>query len=94
MTWWRDLLVGQVAILDLELFKAAIVKTDRVPVLFLPLLRNLLLLDHHSVGLFFVALVALLGLEQLVFEVGDLHIALVVQLVDAPVENYLHPAQL
>ena len=57
--------------------------------LLLPLLSDLLLLDHDLISTLFVALVALLGFQELVLEVRDLDVALIVKLVDSAMENDL-----
>ena len=82
------------AVLDLQLLQVAVVVVDRVSVLVLPLLGDLLLLDNHAVRALLVALVSLLGLQELSFQVSNLDVALVVELVDAVVEDNLHAVQL
>ena len=82
------------AVLDLQLLQVAVVVVDRVSVLVLPLLGDLLLLDDHAVRALLVALVSLLGLQELSFQVSNLDVALVVELVDAVVEDNLHAVQL
>ena len=62
--------------------------------LFLPLLSDFLLLNHDSVGALFVALVALLRLQELIFEVSDLDVTLIVELVHSAMENNLQTVQL
>ena len=57
--------------------------------LFLPLFSDLLLLDHDLIGTLFVAFVALLGLQELVLKVGHLDVALIIELIDAAMENDL-----
>ena len=57
--------------------------------LLLPLLCDLLLLDHDLISTLFVALVALLCLQELVLEVSDLDVALIVELIDSAMENDL-----
>ena len=94
LTLELDDFVRQVPVLDLKLLQGPVVETHSVPVLLLPLLRNLLLLDHHSVSALFVALVSLFRLKELVLEVGHLDIALVVELVDAAVEDDLETVEL
>ena len=49
-------------IFDLDLFEGPVVEADRVSMLLLPLLSDLLLLDHDLVGSLLVALVPFLGL--------------------------------
>ena len=61
--------------------------------LFLPLLCDLFLLDHNLISTLFVALVALFGLQELVLEVSDLYVALIVELIDAAMENDLESVQ-
>ena len=62
--------------------------------LLLPLLSDLLLLDHHRVGSLFVGLMPLLGLKKLVLEVSDLDVAFIVQLIRPAVEDDLESVQL
>ena len=57
--------------------------------LLLPLLSDLLLLDHDLIGAFLVAFVTLLGLQELVLEVGHLDVALIIELIDSAMENDL-----
>ena len=57
--------------------------------LLLPLLSDLLLLDHDLIGTLFVAFVTLLGFQELILEVGHLDVALIVKLVDSAMENDL-----
>ena len=57
--------------------------------LFLPLFSDLLLVDHDLVCALFVALVSFLRLEQTVLQMSHLDIALIVQLVDATMEDNL-----
>ena len=61
--------------------------------LLLPLLCDLLLLDHDLISALFVALVALLCLQKLVLEVSDLDVALIVELIDSAMENDLESVQ-
>ena len=49
--------------------------------LILPFLSDLLLLDHHSIGLLFVSLVSLLGLQQDILKVGNLYIGFISKLI-------------
>ena len=84
-----DLLVGEVAVFNLNLFERPIVEADSVPMLLLPLLGDFLLLNHDSVGALLVAFMTLLCFEELILKVGHLDVALIVQLVDAAVENNL-----
>jgi len=84
-----NLLVRKMPVLNLNLLEASVVVGNRVAVFFLPLLSNLLLLDHDCVGALFIALVTLFRLEKLVLQVGNFDVALVVQLVDSAVENDL-----
>ena len=58
-----NLLVRKMPVLNLNLLEASVVVGNRVAVLFLPLLSNLLLLDHDCVGAFFIALVTLFRLK-------------------------------
>ena len=62
--------------------------------LLLPLLSDLLLLNHDGVGALLVALVALFVLEQLILQVGNLDVALVIQLVNPSMEDNLQSVQL
>ena len=55
--------------------------------LLLPLLCDLLLLDHDLISTLFVAFVALLGFQELVLEVSDLDVALIVEFINAAMEN-------
>ena len=61
--------------------------------LLLPLLSDLFLLDHDLIGTLLVAFVALFGLQELVLEVGHLYVALIVELIDATMENDLESVQ-
>ena len=61
--------------------------------LFLPLLCDLLLLDHDLISTLFVAFVALLGFQELVLEVSDLDVALIVEFIDSAMENDLESVQ-
>ena len=61
---------------------------------FLPFLSDLLLVDHDLVCSLLVTLVAFLRLEKTVFEMSDLDIALVIQLVDATLEHNLEAIDL
>ena len=61
-----NLLVRKMPVLNLNLLEASVVIGNRVAVLFLPLLSNLLLLDHYCVGALFIALVTLFLLEKLI----------------------------
>jgi len=79
-----------VAILNLKLLEAAVVVADCVAVLVLPLLGDLLLLDHHVICALFVALVPLLRFEKLVFQVGYFDVALVVELVYSAMKDDFH----
>ena len=88
------LLVAEEAVLDLDLLEAAVVEADRVPVFFLPLLSNFLLRYHHAVGSLLVTLVPFLGFKELVFEMGNLDVAFVVELVDTAMEDDLESVQL
>ena len=62
--------------------------------LLLPLLSDLLLLDHDSVGSLLVGFVPLFHLKKLVLQVGHFHIALIIELVDAGVEDNLEAVEL
>lgn len=57
-----NLLVREMSILNLEVLYGPIVIGHGSPVLVLPLLCYLLLLNHNSVGLLFVCLVSLFRL--------------------------------
>ena len=59
----------------------------------LPLLSDLLLLDHDLIGSLLVAFMALLGLQELILEMGHLDVAFIVQFIDTAVENDLEPIQ-
>ena len=84
-----DDFIWEVPVLDLDLLEWAIIEADSVAVLFLPLFSDLLLLDHDLIGTLFVAFVALLGLQELVLKVGHLDVALIIELIDAAMENDL-----
>ena len=60
----------------------------------LPFFGDFLLVDHDFVRLFFITFVAFLRFEKTVLEVGNLDIAFVVELVDAPLEHDLETVDL
>lgn len=55
------------SVLNLQVLYSPVVVGDSGPVLILPLLSDFLLLDHHSVGLLLVSLVALFRLQYHIF---------------------------
>ena len=61
--------------------------------LLLPLLCDLLLLDHDLISTLFGAFVALFGFQELVLEVSDLDVALIVEFIYAAMENDLESVQ-
>jgi hypothetical protein len=63
-------------------------------VLFLPLFCDFLLLDHNSVGTFFITFMAFFGLQKLVLKVGDFDIALIIKLVNPAMEHYFEAIEL
>ena len=81
-------------VLNLQLLQRSVIEAHSVSVLLLPLFGDFLLLDHHVVGALLVALVSLLGLQQLILEVSDLDVAFVVELVDSAMEHNLQAIQL
>ena len=82
------------SVLNLQVLHCSIVVTHGGPVLVLPLLSNLFLLDHYSVGLLLMGLVSLFGLKQHVLQMSDLDIRLVSQLIDSAVGYNLLSIQL
>ena len=81
-------------VLNLQLLQRSVIEAHSVSVLLLPLFGDFLLLDHHVVGALLVALMSLLGLQQLILEVSDLDVAFVVELVDSAMEHNLQAIQL
>ena len=81
-------------VLYLEVLDGPIIVTHSRSVLVLPLLGDLLLLDHHGVGLFFMCLVPLFLFENHVLQVCDLEVTLIGQLVHPTVMDDLLPVKL
>ena len=86
----QNLLVREVSVLDLELLEAAVVEGDRVAVLVLPLLGDLFLLNHDAICALLITLIPFLGLKKLILQMGDLDIALIIELIDTTMEHNLH----
>ena len=57
-------------------------------VLIFPLVNNLLLLDHDLVGSLLFGSVLLLGLQELVLQLGDFYVAVIVKFVHAVVVDH------
>ena len=81
-------------VLDLDLLQGAIIVGHSVAMLLLPLLSDFLLLYHDVVGTLLVTLVTLFGLQELVLQMGHLHVALVVKLIHTTMEDDLETIQL
>ena len=81
-------------VLNLQLLQRSVIEADSVSVLLLPLFGDFLLLDHHVVGALLVALMPLLGLQQLILKVSHFYIAFIIKLVNSAMEHNLEAIQL
>ena len=65
-------------VFELNLLELTLEESDSVVVLGLPLLGDLLLMDHHCVGLLFVGFVPLLRFEKDVLQMSYFDVCFVV----------------
>ena len=82
------------SVLKLDLFEAPLEIGDLMPVFLFEFLSDLLLVDHDLVGSLFVAFVALLCLQEIVLQMGHLHIGFIIDFIDPAVEHYLQSVDL
>lgn len=88
------LLVFESSILNLQVLVELLKVLNSGLVLILPLFHNFLLLHHHLVSSLLSVSVLFLRLQQLVFKLSDLDVAVVVQFVYFFVVNHLQSIQL
>lgn len=84
-----DTLLCKVVIFHLHVLHEPLEVLDGLAMLFLPLLRDFLLVSHHAVSALFESLVALLHLKHQSFEVCHLLVRLVTHLVKASLRKGL-----
>jgi hypothetical protein len=76
-------LVLQVSVLDLEVFDGALKELNWLAVLFLPLLSDLLLVDHHRVRLLLEGLISFFHFDHDWLQVRYLLISVILDLVES-----------
>lgn len=89
-----DNFVLEHSVLDLEVLQRFLEELACLLVLAFPFVNYLLLLDHDLVSAFLGMPVLFFLLQELVLELGNLDVALVIELVDSVMVDDLEPVQL
>jgi hypothetical protein len=90
----QNLLVFESPIFNFKMLEGFLEILTGLFMLTLPLVHNLFLLDHHTVGSLLGMSVLLLRLEQLVFKLSNFNVAVVIQFVYSIVVDDLESVQL